>query len=204
MGPRLRRLSSVVALFALAAFTARAQTSDQILENYIELAQFASPYAGGQRPEQWCKYTRTDLGYSWWYFNDPQTGILTPLRTQSAFGIPFTVSDYNGVKARAAIVVGYLVDRGPPKAPLVPISLSTTAPDCSVGLRVLTNGPLLIDGLAKDIASQTAADPAPEYRMWLTAERYRSVRLISSIPVSFQASSGSLAGRLLIGFTGNW
>lgn len=182
--------------------SAQMTSADQRLENFIRLNQFASPYAGGQFPEQWCYYTNTDHTYSWWYLSDSVSGTLAAVQAQNGFGIPFTVKSYGGT---AAILVGYEVKGGSSTADLEPVSsFAANASECDIGIRILTNGPYPIVGLARNLAAQTATDPAHEYRIWFMRSTYHRVRLISAIPVSFQVGSNQIAGRIVLGFTGDW
>jgi hypothetical protein len=184
---------------------AKAASPDQRLEDFIQVNQFGSPYAGAQIPEQWCYYTRTDRGYSWWYVADRAPDNLRAVPVGNGFGIPFVVTPYSGVPTLGALAVGYVVDGGAPSASLEPVStFASGAPACSIGVRILSNAPYPVVGLAKDLALQTVVDPAAEYRLWLVSGRYHRVRLISMIPVSFQVGSDKVAGRLVLGFTGDW
>jgi hypothetical protein len=203
-----RRLRAFLSAGALAAawptyLQAQSPTADRRLEAYVALAQFASPYAGGVFPDQWCYYTTTDVSYTRWYVEDPRSGRLTPLEVRRAFSVPFMTNPY-GAQTTAAILVGYVVDGGPPGPDLSAVSFATNPAECSIGLRVLTNGPYPIAELATDIALQTAADPAHEYRVWQAGRQYHHVRLISAIPVSFQVDRTKVAGRVLLGFSGDW
>lgn len=204
--PFSRLLASLPIFIVLALWNAASaqshRTPDQRLTGFISLNQFASPYAGGKFPEQWCYYTNTDHSYSWWYLSDSASGTLGAVQAQNGFGIPFIVNSYGGT---AAILVGYEIKGGSSTADLEPVSpFAANAPDCDMGIRILTNGPYPIIGLAKNLGAQTSTDAAPEYRVWSMNGTFHRVRLISAIPVSFQVGSDQVAGRIVLGFTGDW
>lgn len=189
----------------MARAGAQAASPDQRLEDFIKVNQFASPYAGAQTPDQWCYYTKTDRGYSWWYVADRAPDSLKAVPVNNGFGIPFVVTPYSGVPTVGALAVGYVVDGGTPSASLEQVSsFAASASTCPIGVRILNNGPYPVVGLAKDLALQTVVDPAPEYRLWLVGGRYHQVRLISMIPVSFQVGADKVAGKIVLGFTGDW
>jgi hypothetical protein len=199
-----RRLLACLALYVIGCSSALAQPADQKLGDFIRLSQYGSPYAGAQFPEQWCYYTKTDRSYDWWYFTDAGSGVPGAVQAQNGFGIPFIFYSY-GTPLQGAIVVGYVVDGGPPVASLDPVSPPTASTaDCAIGARILTNGPYPVAGLAKNLASETVVDPAPEYRLWSMGGKFRRVRLVMAIPASFQVGGAPVKGRLLVGFTGDW
>ena len=202
----MRYLSVLVASSALSIIgcpSARAQPADLRLSEFIRLNLFASPFAGVQIPEQWCYYSQTDLGYSWWYLTDSASGVLGAVPAQNGFGIPFGGSYGSGTNG--AIIVGYVVDRGPPAGNLAKASPpGATTSACAIGAQILAGGPYPIVGLAADLALQASTDPAPEYRYWIVKGSYHRVRLIQVIPVSFQIGNSAVAGRLVLGITGDW
>jgi hypothetical protein len=199
--PHLAGLVASSALSLIGCPGAQAQPEEPLSE-FIRLNLFASPFAGVQIPEQWCYYTPTDLGYNSWYVRDSASGVLGAVQAQNGFGIPFSGS-YGG--AIGAIIVGYVVDGGPPAGNLTNASpRGANIPACAIGARILTGGPYPIVGLAANLAHQASVDPAPEYRVWTVKGSYHRVRLIQVIPISFQIANSAAAGRLVFGITGDW
>jgi hypothetical protein len=199
-----RWLLACLALYFMGWSSAQAQPADQKLGDFLRLSQYGSPYAGAQFPEQWCYYAKVDKDYDWWYLTDAVSGVLGAVQAQNGFGIPFVFDNY-GTPLQGAIIVGYVIDGGPPLAPLDPVSppAANTA-DCAVGERILTGGPYPIVGLAKNFASQAVVDPAPEYRLWSMGGKFHRVRWVMAIPVSFLVGSNLVAGRIVVAFTGDW
>ena len=195
-------LSAFVALVLSDGASAQSTTpADKRLADFIQLNQFASPYRGALIPEQWCYSTRVDSAYSWWYLEDPTSGLIA-IQVRSSVRIPFTLGAYGST---GALVVGYVIDGGTPKADLDPVaSFTPNLPPCAIGMRILVDGPFPIAGMARNLGAQTAFDPAHEYRIWPMKDSFHRVRMIAAIPAAFQVGMEPVAGRVILGFTSDW
>jgi hypothetical protein len=203
--PPLRRRFLAVALGLALASPAAAQLAPpayQRVQDLIELTQSASPYRFASPPSaQWCFTARSDLTYNRWYMDDV-VGAFGAVPVRNVFTVPFVLGTY-GQPRVGALVVGYAVDGGPPIVPLAPAAPPVGAAECSVGATIFVAAPYPVNGIAQDLALQTMSDPAPEYRYWPVLGHTRRVRFILEIPVGFAVGADVVAGRIIVGFTGD-
>jgi hypothetical protein len=175
----------------------------QRLQDLIEVTQAVSPYRNDAAvPPQWCYTSRTDPTYGWWYIDDVVSGVFGAVKVVNAFTVPFIFQSY-GSRQVGAIIVGYAIDDGPPRVPLAPVAAPAGAAECALGGDIFIRAPYPVVGLAQDLTRQTMVDPAPEYHYWSVKGQTRRVRFILAIPAAFAIGADVVAGRIIVGFTGD-